>query len=615
MHGGEVYRITQVLDFDSVVAAHAQTGRSAVLRVGELRPLASQDTVANSDDLAEIADADWKVAEQRFVAINPLLSLISPGRQDVEARAKQVGVDTATLYRWLRKYRAVDAVSALVPRKRGWKEGRGRISPLAEGVVQEVIENYYLKAQRPTAQNAVTEVERLCLQRHISAPSPSAIRARLARVSERDLLRGRGFKEKAKNKFQPVPGSFPNADYPLAVVQIDHTRLDVIVVDDVHRKPIDRPWLTLAVDVCTRVVVGYYLSFDAPSETSVAMCVAQAMLPKDEWLLLHKVDAPWPVWGRPRTIHVDNGSDFRANTFRQSCTLYGINLEYRPVKAPRYGGHIERLQGTLLREIHALPGTTFSSIKQREGYDSDRHAAITKSELEEWLVTLICKVYHHRVHSAIGMPPLKRWEIGIFGNAQIQGIGVPPLPADRLTVLLDFLPAFPRTVQPVGITIDGLTYYAEALRPWIGATDPDEHSEKRKFVFRRDPRDISSVWFFDPTLKHYFKVPLADQSTPAMSIWEYRQAKELARRQGASTVNKHEILHAITELRRKVDDAQARTKTARKQAARRADHARGVSPARPVPAAPAASPPPAVSTFVLLDDIVDTDIDADGDIA
>src|SRR5690606_15997941 len=100
--------------------------------------------------------------------------------------------------------------------------------------------------------------------------------ARISRIPERTSLRGRGYKEKAKNKFMPAAGKFPNADFPLAVVQIDHTPADIILVDDKHRKPIGRPWLTLAIDVYSRMIVGYYLSFDAPSATSIAMCVAHA---------------------------------------------------------------------------------------------------------------------------------------------------------------------------------------------------------------------------------------------------------------------------------------------------------------------------------------------------
>lgn len=610
--GDAIYRIAQVLDFESVIGINVESGRSTPLRIGDLRPAESETPEPFTVDISEIADEDWKIAEQRFAAIKPLVNALMPGRAEVELRAKEVGVDTSTLYRWLNRYKACGIISALIPQRRGWKSGRSRIPVFAEEVIQKVIREFYLTPQRPTAQKAVIEVLRQCQQRGIEAPHPSTIRARLNNISEKERLRGRGFKEKAKNKFLPTAGSFPNADFPLAVVQIDHTLVDIILVDDVYRKPIGRPWITLAIDVCTRMVAGYYLSFDPPSETSVAMCVGHALLPKEEWLLLHKVDSQWPVWGIPRTIHVDNGADFRSNNFQKSCLMHGINLEFRPVKQPRYGGHIERMMGTLMKEIHDLPGTTFSSIKEKDEYNPEKHAAMTKSEFEEWLVTLICKVYHQRLHSSIGMSPLKKWEIGIFGNAEIQGIGVPPRPAAPLTVLLDFLPSFQRTVQTFGVTIDGVTYYAEAVRPWINAGDPDNLGKKREFVFRRDPRDISVLWFFDPTLKQYFKVPLADQSLPAMSLWEYKQAREVLRRQGAKCINEHQILQAITELRRKVDEAKEKTKKARRQAQRRKEHEKKISPAAPVrvehdkPSLP--SPTPASG-------LIDGDIDDFGDIA
>lgn len=93
---------------------------------------------------------------------------------------------------------------------------------------------------------------------------------------------------------------FPDADYPLHCVQIDHTVVDLLIVDDEHRKPIGRPWVTVAIDVYSRIIMGCHLSLDAPSETSVALCVAQAIAPKEEFLLKHKIDAEWPVWGSPR---------------------------------------------------------------------------------------------------------------------------------------------------------------------------------------------------------------------------------------------------------------------------------------------------------------------------
>jgi len=364
-------------------------------------------------------------------------------------------------------------------------------------------------------------------------------------------------------------------------------------------------------DVYSREVTGYYLSFDPPSETSVAMCVAHSILPKEEWLMLHDVDTQWPVWGVPKTIHVDNGADFRSDNFQRSCLMYGISLEYRPVKQPRYGGHIERLLGTLLTEIHDLPGTTFSSVKDRDGYDSEKHAAMTKTEFEKWLVTLICKVYHQRSHSTLGMSPARKWDIGVFGNSEVTGTGVPPRPADRLSILLDFLPSYRRTVQTFGVTIEGMRYYSEALRPWINAKD-HETGKKLDFIFRCDPRDISTIWFYDPTLKQYFKIPFADQSLPAMSMWECRQAKEKLKKEGMANVNEHQILRAITELRSHVDEAKEKTKKARRQAQRRKEHEKKVTPATPLPARPKVSPAPLPS---LSEDLVDGDIDTFGDIS
>ena len=178
------------------------------------------------------------------------------------------------------------------------------------------------------------------------------------------------------------------------------------------------------------------------------------------------------------------------------------------------------------------------------------------------------------------MTPLKKWELGIFVDGAEIGFGVRSRPTDTMSVLLDFLPSFYRTVQTFGVTVDGLTYYAEALRPWINAKDKST-GNKSKLVFRRDPRDISTLWFFDPDLKQYYKIPFADQSLPSMSVWEFIQAKERLKKQGFKNVNEHEILRAITELRDQVEQAKQKSRKARRQAQRRLEHEKPVSEVLP----------------------------------
>jgi putative transposase len=335
---GKIYRITEVLDLETVIGLDVESARSCTLRIADLAPAVGGTVMVR--DLDTVADEDWKTAQSRYAAIQPLLDRFDVGRREVEARAQEVGINFTTLYRWLKLYRDAGTLDGLMPEKRGVRRGAKKISLHAEQIIQDVINALYLTVQRPSVQKVVLEARRRCIEAQLTEiPHPNTIRARVAEISERETLRKRGYREKAKNKFIPVPSQFPNADYPLAVVQIDHTPADIILVDDIYRKPIGRPYITMAIDVFSRMIVGYYLSFDAPSVTSVAMCVAQAILPKDDWLVLHHVDAKWPVSGLMTTIHVDNGSDFRSESFRNSCMMYNIRLEYRPVKQPRYGGH------------------------------------------------------------------------------------------------------------------------------------------------------------------------------------------------------------------------------------------------------------------------------------
>lgn len=60
-------------------------------------------------------------------------------------------------------------------------------------------------------------------------------------------------------------GGARRADYALQIVQIDHTPVDVFVVDAVHCRPIQSPWLTLAIDLASRMVAGFYPNLEAPS--------------------------------------------------------------------------------------------------------------------------------------------------------------------------------------------------------------------------------------------------------------------------------------------------------------------------------------------------------------
>ena len=191
-HRDGVFRIAEVLDFNTVTATSVQTGRTSVLLVSDLEHV-DQDPAPPSDiDINAIVEEDWRVAQTRFAAIEPLLAAKSPTRAAVQARAQELGVGTATLYRWISRYRSLDAVSGLVPLKRGWQYGKGRISRSVQLLIQDVINNYYLTPERPTAEKVVREVLRICEERNVQAPSATAVRQRIDRIPEVERLRRRG---------------------------------------------------------------------------------------------------------------------------------------------------------------------------------------------------------------------------------------------------------------------------------------------------------------------------------------------------------------------------------------------------------------------------------------
>lgn len=66
-----------------------------------------------------------------------------------------------------------------------------------------------------------------------------------------------------------------------------------------------------------------------------------------------------------------------------------------------FGGVIERVIGTMMRLVHALPGTTAPAPRERGDYDSDKTACLTLEELERWLAIAITRYYHIRKHAGI----------------------------------------------------------------------------------------------------------------------------------------------------------------------------------------------------------------------
>jgi putative transposase len=528
--------------------------------------------VVHRPDKYTINDAAWSEAVAREVVIRRLVSLDSPSRSDFLRACHELGLKRTRLYELIRAYQEHPVTSSLLPRPAGTRQGSRRLPDETEAVIAEAIRDFYKTGQKPSINRLHKEIHRLCRPRGLRVPSWHAVKARISAMDRAELTRAREGSKAARDRFRPVPGEY-TAEFAFDVVQIDHTLVDVIVVDRQHRRPLQRPWLTLAIDIASRMVAGFYLTLEAPATVSVALAIQHIVQPKEPWLAGLGIDTDWPISGFPDAIHLDNAKEFRSRALQRGAEEHGIELIHRPVATPHYGGHIERLIGTMMGAVHLLPGTTFSDIDERSGYDSAANATMTMDELERWMALEITR-YHAYRHRTLGIPPLAAWH-----EAAARRVRPVRHPYDIAGFMIDFLPSVDRLVRRDGIHLFGIRYWDDVLSVWAGRLD-------RPFRVSYDPRDLSRIFVRAPDGTRW-PIRFADLRRPPITLGEHRRARTALRERGLALVDEQLIFETIEAQRVLVEDATLRTKAARQLVEKRERALGAVSPNRSAPAEPA----------------------------
>jgi putative transposase len=508
----------------------------------------------NPDKFA-VDDAAWRKAVAREAIIRPLASKGRLSPADVGLTCRQLGLGRARLYELLGQYRASPVTSSLLGHNPGPAKGRRRLSQDMEAIIETAMRDTYRKREKPSVTALHDRVRELCRARGQVAPSWKAVRARIELADPRILMRDREGAKAARDRFAPAVQEY-RADHALQIVQIDHTLADVFVVDAVHRLPIQRPWLTLAIDIASRMVTGFYLSLENPSSASVALAIQHMVMPKTAWLEAREVKGDWPVYGLPDVIHVDNGREFHGKALVRGAAEHGITLMHRPVARPHYGGHIERLIGTMMGAVHLLPGTTSSNVAARGAYDPQKHAAMTLDELERWLALEIVGRYHAEAHRALQLPPLTAWNDAVAARPEPLR-----LPHDVDRFFRDFLPFEERSIRRDGVHLFGLRYWDDVLSAWAGRS-------LRRMRVRYDPRDLSCVFAEGPDGTNW-PIRFADLSRPRITLGEHRMARAALKERGVRATDEQLIFETIEEQRALVEAAVRETKLTRRRIERR----------------------------------------------
>jgi len=551
------YIIRKILNFEELLAEDVKTNQLKTLKIKELKPnTVSEEPRVKYEDITQINTKHLEKAKMRLEAIKPILNTNS--RKIVERRAKETGISTTSLYNWMKAYESTEQLSSLVLEGTKGGKNKSRLSKEQNAIIETALNEYFLSKIKPSKQSTWEEIAIKCKNADIKIPSLSSISRRIDKISEKKAMSKREGK-KELHKLIANQGNYPDGIYPLHMVQIDHTLADVILVDDKYRLELGRPWVTLAIDIFSRMVTGYHISFESPGYYATGQTIAMSILSKDEILEKYDIKSKWPVFGVISNIHADNAKEFRGNDIKNVCEEYGMNLIWRPVGRPHYGGHIERLIGTFNKRTHTINGTTFSGIAQKREYNPQKEASMTLKEFTEWFTILITEFYHNSIHSELGMTPLQKYNEGIFGSATQPPIGLPPMVEDEKMLKLNFLPSEQRTIQKYGIQLDNINYYGDILNYWVNAKD-SKTKQKRAFTIRRDPWDISRIWFYDPTTKRYYEIPYRNISFPAITLWEYRAILKNLKHKDDRTYNEIEIFNALERMKNIQSNSEQKTK-------------------------------------------------------
>jgi putative transposase len=465
-----------------------------------------------------------------------------------------------TVQTWWRRYRTTKSITKLIP----WNsKNRERLRDSRYAIFEDVISKVYLSAQKRSKTDVVRAVEAqiLALNAHRSEEEkiPKLARSAIYRWIndlQQDIVDGaRLGAEAARSKYRVAMDGL-KVDGILERIEIDHSPLDLIVIDHITQLPLGRPWITLAIDKFSRMIVGFYVCFNAPSSHSVLQCLKRSILPKDDWLArFPDIKGTWPAQGIPQLIAVDNGMDLHSDAFEKACQELGIQILYCPAARPENKGSIERFFRTMTEGlIHKLPGTVFSNIDQRGDYKSEEQAAIDMETLLYLLTKWIVDVYSVSIHRGIKSTPFIKW----VDSAQKSMIDLPVYP-QQLDVIIG-IPA-KRTVFHYGIELEGLHYNNRTLQE-LRRRAGENLQVQLKFYMD----SVAYIHVFNPFQKEYLKVECVHEDySEDLPRDAHRLVREHARRKLGDSYSILQLHEARQEIEVKISEALKNKKMAKRK--------------------------------------------------
>lgn len=437
----------------------------------------------------------------------------------------------ASLERWLKDFTETYDIRSLVPNM----ERQGRGDERLESEVEDIIEEVFAQCHAHPAKRTVEMVHAMVVnkvsesnkyqQRHkkLNSPSVSTIHRRITAHPELNILRRKPSEREALDEQSSLP--VDPVTRIMQRVEIDFTKLDLYVVDDVDRILIGRPTICIAFDRRSGAVIGFYVGFEGTTYRAAMNCLLHAILPKEDPRTLFGTKNTWPrrMYGIPELVVVDNECSLTGTDMYDAAAQLGFVLQQNPVKKPWWKAGIERFMRTHQEGfVHTLPGSSLSNIVEKGDADVFKDACISLSAFVRLLHIYLLDKYMVKGRKGIRGIPAQVWEADV--NAGFW----PCFNYDVEDTKIALFQRFDRTIGKDGILFENLEYRSAALSPIRKVTCKKPKGE-RDVPIKVNPGDLSAVYVLDVTSskhgpKRWIRVPAYDPTgyTKGLSLWKHR---------------------------------------------------------------------------------------------
>lgn len=190
--------------------------------------------------------------------------------------------------------------------------------------------------------------------------------------------------------------------------QVDHTKLDILLIDDKDSEVIGRPYITLVMDSCSGCVVGFYLGFEPAGSHEVALALRHAILPKN-YAAEYELQEAWSISGVPEYLVTDRAKEFKSEHLKQISLQLGFQRRLRAF--PQAGGLIESIFDKINKEVLSLYGGYTGSNVESRPENAEKHANLTLDKLEKILVRYFVDHYNHHHYPRVkSQKRIERWK-------------------------------------------------------------------------------------------------------------------------------------------------------------------------------------------------------------